>query len=321
MGLVPTDLPDRLWRAGLPVNVLDGWEGRGSSADHRCLAFHWTASSANESPSSCVNYSTFNSDTSPHYNLIVDRTGVVWVCAREKTNNAGNISLRARDEAHRGEANWQSAASRGLSDTGSSNDTIFAIAAQNNGTGEHWSDELVEGMVVAAAVVLDSLGLPHSSYLSHHAALTARKIDLLPVANMPNDWQARVNAAMHGTVPQPPEDEMWTISGEVPGKPHDWADDNNPYWECAIPVDSKNVKVRLYSTVENDLGPSLWGAQFFQQNAQGLWDGGRQWEMWLPGKYVVQSDVNPQAVAIRLENQGAENNRHGSPVLVTVSGT
>lgn len=178
MALVPTDFPSRLAAAGLSVQVLDGWESRGSSADHRAVVFHWTASSPSESPSSCANYCFLGAQYAPDYNVLCDRTGVVWVGAREKANSSGDISSVALNEALRGQTDWRSAASRGLSDDTSANSSLFAISAQNNGTGEPWSDALVHAMATCAAVALQCLGLGSSGYVTHHAALTRRKIDL-----------------------------------------------------------------------------------------------------------------------------------------------
>jgi N-acetylmuramoyl-L-alanine amidase len=199
--LVPTDLPDRLRARGLAVNVEGGWESRGSSADHRAVVFHWTASSSNESPQSCVNYCTYHSGDSPLYNAIVDRYGAVWLCAREKSNSSGKISGTALNEVVDGRANWATAASRGLPDTTSANENLWAVSFQNNGVGERWADDMVDAGAVTAAVVLECLGRDHAGYLTHHAALTARKIDLTAgTGGCPDGgtWNRLVNDALAG---------------------------------------------------------------------------------------------------------------------------
>ncbi|HEY7009079.1 MAG TPA: N-acetylmuramoyl-L-alanine amidase [Jatrophihabitantaceae bacterium] len=215
MPLVPTDFPSRLQAAGLKVNVVDGWTSRGGSADHRAVVFHWTASSSGESPSSCANYVFFGAQYAPDYNVLVDRTGVVWVGARNKANSSGDISGTALNEALAGQTNWNSAASRGLSDTTSANAQLFAISAQNNGTGEPWSDALINAMAVCAAVALQCLGLTRSGYVTHHAALTRRKIDLTAgTGGCPNGgrWNQLITDALTGKTPSArKDDDMFAV--------------------------------------------------------------------------------------------------------------
>lgn len=206
--LVPTDLPQRADAAGLPVHVLDGWETNGSSADHGAVVFHWTASGRNESPSSCANYCAWAATDAPLYNVLVDRDGGVWFLAREKSNNAGKISGVALNETLSGHANVDSASSRGLPDTTSANDRLFAISAQNDGVGEPWSEALINSMSVMCALALETLGLNDVGYLGHHQSLTARKVDLTPRYGCPprQEWYARIDAALGGDMPLSAQD-------------------------------------------------------------------------------------------------------------------
>jgi hypothetical protein len=195
--LVPTDLPERLRDAGLVVHVIDGWEHAGDSADHHALIFHWTASSPSESPSSCANYSF----TNKHYNVLVDRVGEVWLGMRGKANSSGEISGVALNEAFAGNVDWRSAASRGLADTTSANSELWSISMQNSGVGEPMSEALLDSMATTAAVCLDALGLDRSSFVSHHSAATARKIDLTTgTGGCPDggEWNERITAALGG---------------------------------------------------------------------------------------------------------------------------
>lgn len=194
MALVPTDLPERLRDAGLIVHVLEGWETRGDAADHRAVVLHHTASSSNESPSACANYSLVANN---HYNLLVDRNGEVWVGAREKSNSSGDISSAPLGEAHAGRAGTVSAVERGLSDDTSSNSTLMAISAQNNGVGEHWTPALVDGIARSAAVVLEALGIPSEGYVTQHRVLTARKIDNCG-DSCPYDYRPLIAAELAG---------------------------------------------------------------------------------------------------------------------------
>jgi len=191
--LVPADFPDLLAAAGLAVNVYQDWRGLGSTADHRAIVLHHTASNKNTNPKSDADYCHSGSDDSPLYNVLVDRDGVVWLLAQEKANSSGKISGTALDEAVAGRADLTPAAVRGLSDTTSNNGALFAIAAQNDGVGEDWGDALVDAMVTCARVTLDCLGLAHAGYVTTHRALTARKID--PCGDgCPDDWHALIDA-------------------------------------------------------------------------------------------------------------------------------
>jgi hypothetical protein len=321
MGLVPTDLPQRLADAGLVVHVLDGWESRGSSANHRAVIFHWTASSANESPSSCANYVFFGATYAPDYNILVDRNGEVWLGAREKSNSSGEISHVARDEAFRGAVDWRSAASRGLGDDCSANAELWAVSAQNTGTGEPWSEALVHGMSVAVAVSLEALGLTRSTYTSHHAAATARKIDLTTgTGGCPNgdEWNRRISDELEGKGPDPPEViEVWTVIAEVPpGTVHDPGT-----VVIGLPAMRKSARVDLWVNAPHSKGASLWGCQQYEGGAEGigLWNSGYQWELWLPGmqRSYASADIAASTAAIALNNRSDD----VGPVYVTISGT
>jgi hypothetical protein len=197
--LVGTDFPDRCRDLGVPVNVVGDWANHGSSADHGAVVFHWTASSAHESPSSCANYCAFGKGY-PLYNVLMDRTGVAWLLARERSESSGDISGTALNETLNGHANVDSAASRGLPDTTSANSRLFAISVQNDGVGEPWSEAMIENTSRVCAAALEALGLNNVGYLAHHTSLTARKIDFTPRYGCPSrtEWYSRIERAMGG---------------------------------------------------------------------------------------------------------------------------
>jgi hypothetical protein len=206
MPLVPTDYPTRLAQRGLTVHVQSGWESRGGSADHKAVVLHHTASSSGTSPKSDADYCTSGASDAPLYNVLVDRNGEAWVLARKKSNSSGKISGTALNEVLAGKAGATSAAARGLSDTTSANDRLWAVSAQNNGTGEHWSDALNRGMAICAAVALECLGLESAGYVTQHRVLTARKIDCCGDA-CPADFQPLVTQYLSGG------------GGPIPGAP------------------------------------------------------------------------------------------------------
>jgi N-acetylmuramoyl-L-alanine amidase len=312
MTLVPTDLPQRIAARGVPVNIIDGWESHGGSADHQAVVFHWTASSRNESPSSCANYSFLSSDDSPHYNVIVDRFGACWIGAREKSNSSGKISGVALNETLAGHANVSSAASRGLDDTTSANAELFAISAQNDGVGEPWSAALVDNMSIVCAVVLEALGIADVGYIAHHASLTSRKIDLTPGHGCPDryGWYDRINRALRGAGPvEVPE--MWVINGIV---------EEGEELRIALPMDRKpGTKCLLYLEDGFDKGANIWGCQNMDAaGAFGLFGAdGRKWELWVPGSNAQGFTLNDKAWQVHLKHNGPSN----VPLTVALSGT
>lgn len=321
MPLVPADYPDRLARAGLRVHVMGDWWTNGGSADQRAVVFHWTASGASSTPANDAEYCAHTAQYAPDYNVLCDRYGEVWVLAREKANSSGDISSVALNEALRGATDWRSAASRGLQDDTSANASLFAISAQNNGTGEAWSGPLVHAMATVAAVTLPLLGLDRSGYVTHHAALTRRKIDLTAgTGGCPDGgtWNALITDALHGgSAPQPVEDEVWVLNAELPAP----VDGKVGHVHVALPYGYKSARVDLWLDCPHDDGAGLWGSQQYEGGAGGvgLWNNGNTWELWLPGKqrkYTSAAISGTSIACVALQNRGPR-----GPVYVTVSGT
>jgi hypothetical protein len=222
--LVPTNLPYLLQNKGLRVKVLGGWEGRGGTADHKAVVIHHTASSASQSPDACASYIFLGASIAPLYNILIDRTGTVWVGAREKSNNAGRISGTALNEVLAGKANLTPAAKRGLKDTTSNNGALFGISIQNNGLGEPYGPT-TDVAARTAAVVLSVLQKSHAGYSTTHRALTARKPDPSGDA-CANDWHALINPHMgsYGGIPSGGRYKMVGIAATPTGK---------GYYQCA----------------------------------------------------------------------------------------
>lgn len=185
--LVPNSYPSELAAAGLRVHVFDGWETHGGSADHRAIVLHHTASSARAAPADDAAYCHHGSSDAPLYNVLVDRYGECWLLAREKSNSSGQISSVALGEALDGRAGHVSAGVRGLRDDTSANASLFAISAQNDGSGEFWSAALVDAMATCARVTCEVLGL-EAGHVTIHRVLTARKVDTCG-PGCPDDWQ------------------------------------------------------------------------------------------------------------------------------------
>lgn len=312
MALVPSDFPQRLAARGLAVQCFGDWTTCGGSADHRAVVLHHTASGASTRPEDDAAYCHHGTSDAPLYNVLVDRTGVVWLLAREKSNSSGKISSTPLSEAYAGKAGCVSASQRGLSDNTSANGNLFAIAAQNNGTGEPWSSAMVNAINQVAAEACSCLGL-HAGHVTQHRVLTARKIDNCG-DHCPQDFQPGVAAAM-GRGPAPsPEVDMWIVEGILPAGE---SRDKRTNLQLPLPPDRKSAKLTLYCDAEPSEGHSLWGAQNLNGTNFGAWDNGKQWELWVPGRYPVVSGILPESWAIHLQSYGGTK----SPLLVTCSGT
>lgn len=311
MPLVPSDFPQRLAAMGVPVNVMSDWATAGGSANHTAVVMHHTASSASTSPDSDAAYCAHGSSDSPLYNVLVDRYGAAWVLARDKANSSGKISGTALNEVKRGEANLTPAGQRGLGDTTSDNASLFAVSAQSDGTGEVWSPALINAMAVTCACALQCLGLPHASFVTHHAALTSRKIDLTMGAHgcpSMSAWPQLINDAMSGARPIAEVPDMWQLNGKVmPGD------------ELVLPLPASRkastTVVTAYLNSGDPDGAALWGAAGCPNAAVGAWDRGNTWELWLPPAYPVTDNVRDDACTLTFVNNGPT-----GPVTVSVSG-
>ena len=61
-----------------------------------------------------------------------------------------------------------------------------------------------------------------------------------------------------------------------------------------IPHNAKDVVSRMTCPDMGDAasaGASLWGAVVLQSQWQGLWDSGRQWELWVPQCFTVGAPI------------------------------
>ena len=74
-------------------------------------------------------------------------------------------------------------------------------------------------MAITCTCVLQCLGLPHAGFVTHHAALTRRKIDLTmgqfgcPSAS---DWPQLIQQVMAGGSREPEVPEVWKEQGVLP---------------------------------------------------------------------------------------------------------
>lgn len=301
MPLVPTDFPQRLAARGLNVQVFSDWAACGGSADHRAVVLHHTASSSSARPQDDAAYCHHGTDDAPLYNVLVGRDASVWVLTRNKSNSSGKISSVPLNEAFAGHAGATSAGDRGLRDDTSANDRLFAIAYQNNGTGEPWSSAMVDAGAQVAAVALECLGIPDAGYVTQHRVLTARKIDCCGDA-CPHDFQPMIAAALDGGAPTPEVPDMWTKHDVIPPGTRD----KPGKLTMGLPAGrTGETKYALYVACDPSTGVTLWGQRSFNEGSpQGMWDNGRTWELWLPGRRTVSSTIQASVWQIAFQHYG-----------------
>ena len=128
-------------------------------------------------------------------------------------------------------------------------------------------------------------------------------------------WHELINAEMFGGAPSE-EDEMWVLTAEVPAGDGDTPGD----LLVGLPHGRKSARVDFWLDCDHDEGTSLWAAQAYEGGSEaiGLWAGGHQWEMWLPGRQrsYTGAEVSNDSQAVHIQNNGPN-----GPVHVTISGT
>ncbi|MEJ7763893.1 MAG: N-acetylmuramoyl-L-alanine amidase [Acidimicrobiales bacterium] len=128
-------LPDVLRGAGLPVAIQPGWESRGRELTAvEGVICHHTASAAGRNAPAVGIVTNGRSDLpGPLSQLVLGRDGTFYVIAAGRANHAGA-------------GNW-----RGITD---GNGRMLGIEAENNGTGEHWSDRQMDSYRRGVAAIL-----------------------------------------------------------------------------------------------------------------------------------------------------------------------
>ncbi len=159
------DLDDVLRAAGLQVVEVDGWERRARSGNRPYTAVpthvmvHHTAS--NTSAANDVAYITHNAQYAPLANILLDRTGVVWLCAAGPTNTNGT-----------GSDTWG-----GGTPPDSMNACAIGIEIANNGTGEPYSTPQQRALHTLCVELLKYIGRSSHYLRAHFEWSPGRKID------------------------------------------------------------------------------------------------------------------------------------------------
>jgi hypothetical protein len=180
-----TRTPSDLGRFGLKVELVPGWETRGSASfAPACVVDHWTAGPRGTSGRPSLNVVTYGRKglAGPLCNVYLDRRGVCVVVAAGRANHAGAGGFR------------------GLV----GNSAAYGIEAECGGDGD-WTPEMLAAYPRLNAALLSGLGRDASWVASHSEWAPARKIDI-------RDVIAQVRANTATVLADPQEDDMPTAA-------------------------------------------------------------------------------------------------------------
>lgn len=168
-----TNIANRLRAYGLQVVEVAGWQTRGSSYfDPKGVVAHHTASHAGrDAPALGICINGRAGLAGPLANIVLSRSGIVYVIAAGRANHAGSGGFR------------------GLS----GNSSVFGIEAENNGVGEPWGQAQLDAYYKVCAALLEDIGRDSSWVCGHKEWAPRRKID--PTGLDMNQFRANVSRA------------------------------------------------------------------------------------------------------------------------------
>ena len=133
----------------------------GFTAGPFAIGVHHTAS--NTTPTNDKNYMWYNASAKPIGNIMIDRSGHVWIGACGATNTQGKGPAQS--------------CSLGTIPENRQNEFTLSIEACNAGTGEPWPEAQQDAYVNLCAVLVQKLGLQVSDVRAHFEMSPGRKYD------------------------------------------------------------------------------------------------------------------------------------------------
>lgn len=174
-----TELAQWCREAGLPVIEVDGWQHRARSSGgfdgDRPWAVMWHHTASATSPENDVNYICYGSPDAPLSNILLDRSGMVWVCAAGATNTNGKGGPHA--------------VTRGVVPVDQMNTHAVSIEAANNGVGEWWPRVQIDAYFALSLMLSQRLGLSPLDICEHNVWAPDRKIDPAVAEAVQGPWQ------------------------------------------------------------------------------------------------------------------------------------
>lgn len=179
-GTYLTWLADELRAAGLKVVEYDGWKTRarssGGFASGRPFGVWWHHTASNTTPQNDAHYMCHGSDSRPIANVLIARTGEVWVLAAGATNTNGKGK--------------QVALSRGVVPQDQANTHVFGMEIANTGVGEPYPQAQIDAAFTVSNTVNRKMGNQPSDVCTHQDYAPDRKIDPATTSAL-SGWQPR----------------------------------------------------------------------------------------------------------------------------------
>lgn len=174
-----TDMAQVLLQAGLTIIEYDGWKTRARSTGGFnyprpfCVMWHHTASRAK--PENDAAFMCRFSDARPIANLMIDRTGVVWVLAAGATNTNGTGRTLTF--------------SRGTVPVNSMNTHAIGVEICNDGRGEQYPEPQVDAMFTANNALAAAYDMEPTDLSTHNLYAPERKIDPAQALAVQGRWK------------------------------------------------------------------------------------------------------------------------------------
>lgn len=214
-----TRIPSDLARFGLRVELVPGWETRGSSSfAPACVVDHWTAGPRGTAgrPSLNVVVNGRAGLDGPLCNVYLARNGTCVVVAAGRANHAGAGGFR------------------GLV----GNSAAYGIEAESGGDGD-WTREMLDAYPRLNAALLSGLGRDASWVASHSEWAPTRKIDIRDIIGT-----VRAKTAAVLNTPPTPEDDMPLSDADVA-----------KIWQ--MPIGDRGVPILHVVAIANAVGALL----------------------------------------------------------------
>lgn len=204
-----TALAEWCREAGLHTIEDSGWQYRARSSGGFdgdrpwCVMWHHTASDT--SPANDVEYICRGSPDAPISNVLLDRTGAVWICAggATNTNGKGNATI----------------VSRGTIPADTMNTHAVSIEIANDGVGETYPAEQIDAAFRLSIMLTDRLDLAVTDVQEHAVYAPTRKIDPARAEAVAGSWRPKsINSSGTWSVSDL-RAELIERSGVDPGPP------------------------------------------------------------------------------------------------------
>lgn len=292
-----TRIPSDLARFGLKVELVPGWETRGSSSfAPAAVVAHWTAGPRGTTKRPSLNICTFGRTglPGPLANIYLARDGTCVVIAAGRANHAGT-------------GGW-----RGLV----GNSAAYGIEAESAGDGD-WTPAMLDAYPRLIAALLHGLGRDAKWLCGHHEWAPNRKIDIRDVIG-----RIRADTARHLVAGPTPVTKPATPA-QPPSEDFDMYAQIKPGDTVKIPVPGgRKWKINVIS--DSVMGQVVFGKQVSPGRAVGLFyghafgKGAQEWELYVGETQNLEIPCSATSF-VEVTNKGRLNPAESTPIAVTLT--